>query len=81
MLCCPHRRNRNSIIYKFPHGLNDKTILSDEYSFPSQEVMLKILGPGCENLPTLQRELGVTLGQRGLSVHIKGELDLSLIHI
>ncbi|MCP4677122.1 MAG: PhoH family protein [Deltaproteobacteria bacterium] len=35
--------------------------------------MLKVLGPRCENLAVLQRELDVTLGQRGLSIHIKGK--------
>ncbi|MDJ0764892.1 MAG: PhoH family protein [Myxococcota bacterium] len=45
---------------------------SDEYRFKDQEVMLKVLGPGCENIAVLQRELDVTMGQRGLSVYIKG---------
>ena len=46
---------------------------SDEYSFADQGVMLKVLGPRCENIAVLQRELNVTMGQRGLTLHIKGE--------
>ncbi len=37
--------------------------------------MLKVLGPRGEHLAVLQRELGLTMGQRGLSVHLKGETD------
>jgi phosphate starvation-inducible PhoH-like protein len=53
--------------------LDHVTVLTDEYTFSDQEIMLKVLGPGCGNLPVLERELGVAMGQRGLSVHIKGE--------
>ena len=34
--------------------------------------MLKVLGPRSKNLAVLQQELDVTMGQRGLSVHIVG---------
>lgn len=47
--------------------------VNDEYSFPNQEVMLKILGPRSENLAVLQQQLGVSMGQRGLSLHLMGE--------
>ena len=46
--------------------------LKDEYQFASQEVMLKVLGPRGRHLRVLEREFDVTLGQRGLSVHVKG---------
>jgi phosphate starvation-inducible PhoH-like protein len=53
--------------------LQNKPTCSDEYCFKDQEVMLKVLGPSCENLAILQKELKVTMGQRGLSVYIKGD--------
>ncbi|MCP4602249.1 MAG: PhoH family protein [Proteobacteria bacterium] len=37
--------------------------------------MLKVLGPRCENIAVLQKELNVTMGQRGLSIYLKGETD------
>ena len=46
--------------------------LSDEYRFSDQEVMLKVLGPRCRNLSVLEREFGVSMGQRGLSIHLRG---------
>ena len=48
---------------------------SDEYSFPNQEVMLKILGPRCENLGVLQQQLGISMGQRGHVVHLRGDQE------
>ena len=53
-----------------PEG--SENLLSDEYRFSDQEVMLKVLGPRCRNLGVLEREFGVTMGQRGLSVLLKG---------
>ncbi len=49
------------------------TPFSDEYRFPNQEVMLKVFGVRCEHLAVLQKELGISMGQRGLSVHVKGD--------
>jgi phosphate starvation-inducible PhoH-like protein len=49
--------------------------MSDEFCFADQEVMLKVLGPKCVNLSVLERELGVSIGQRGLSIHLKGTPD------
>jgi phosphate starvation-inducible protein PhoH and related proteins len=46
--------------------------LKDEYQFTSQEVMLKVLGPRGRHISVLEREFDVTLGQRGLSIHVKG---------
>jgi len=45
---------------------------SSEYNFADQGIMLKVLGPRGENVGVLQRELNVTMGQRGLTLHIKG---------
>lgn len=47
----------------------------NEYCFADQDAMLKILGPHGENIAVLQRELKVTIGQRGLSVYLKGDGD------
>jgi phosphate starvation-inducible protein PhoH and related proteins len=52
---------------------SSETQISDEYCFNGQEIMLKVLGPRCTNLAVLEREFGVTMGQRGLSVHVKGD--------
>jgi len=35
--------------------------------------MLKVLGPRGENLAVIQRELDISMGQRGNTVHLKGE--------
>ncbi len=53
-----------------PEG--SERLLNDEFRFVDQEVMLKVLGPRCKNLAVLEREFGVTMGQRGLSVYLKG---------
>jgi phosphate starvation-inducible protein PhoH and related proteins len=53
-----------------PEG--SEKFLNDEFRFGDQEVMLKVLGPRCKNLAVLEREFGVTMGQRGLSVYLKG---------
>ncbi len=45
---------------------------SDHYDFSDQELMLKVLGPHGEHMAVLERELGVSLGQRGLSLHLRG---------
>jgi phosphate starvation-inducible protein PhoH and related proteins len=47
-------------------------VLNDEYQFTDQQVMLKVLGASSENLEVLERELGLSMGQRGLSVFSKG---------
>ncbi len=54
---------------------DSRTEKSDEYRFSDQEVMLKVLGPSSENLAVLERELNVTMGQRGLSIYIKGNTE------
>jgi phosphate starvation-inducible PhoH-like protein len=46
---------------------------TDEYSFKDQELMLKVLGPHGENLTAMQQELGVSMGQRGDTVHLRGD--------
>jgi phosphate starvation-inducible PhoH-like protein len=53
-------------------SLDNNKVLNDEYCFSDQDAMLKVLGPRCENLAVLQKELDVTMGQRGLSVHLLG---------
>jgi phosphate starvation-inducible PhoH-like protein len=50
-----------------------EALLNDEYQFHSSEAMLKVLGPRCTHLGVLEREFGVSAGQRGLSVHVKGD--------
>jgi phosphate starvation-inducible protein PhoH and related proteins len=50
-------------------------LMRDEFEFASQEVMLRVLGPGCANLSILEREIGVTLGHRGLSVFVQGTAE------
>lgn len=52
---------------------SSETAFNDEYQFNNPEVMLKVLGPRCTHLSVLEREFGVIAGQRGLSVHVKGE--------
>ncbi len=47
-------------------------LLKDAYEFADQDVMLKVLGPRGRHLSVLDREFNVTLGQRGLSVYVKG---------
>lgn len=54
---------------------SNETFVNDEYGFADQDVMLKILGPRCRHLSVLEREFGITMGQRGLSVHVKGPAD------
>ncbi len=51
---------------------SSETQVNDEYCFNDQDVMLKVLGPRCTHLAVLEREFGITMGQRGLSVHVKG---------
>lgn len=46
---------------------------TDEYSFKDQELMLKVLGPHGENLTAMQQELGVSMGQRGDTVRLRGD--------
>jgi phosphate starvation-inducible PhoH-like protein len=48
---------------------------ANEYSFRDHELMLKVLGPHGENLTALQQALGVSAGQRGDTVHLRGEAD------
>ena len=45
----------------------------DEHTFGDHDVMLKVLGPRGELLAVIQRELSVTMGQRGHTVHLRGE--------
>jgi phosphate starvation-inducible PhoH-like protein len=47
-------------------------LLGDEYSFADSEVMMKVLGPRGEHLAVMQQELGVSMGQRGQTLHLKG---------
>jgi phosphate starvation-inducible protein PhoH and related proteins len=47
--------------------------LNDEYLFADHDVMLKVLGPRGEHLHALERELGLSLGQRGHTLHFKGD--------
>jgi len=47
--------------------------LWDEYAFPDQDIMLKVLGPGGEHIAAMQRELGISMGQRGNVLRLKGE--------
>jgi phosphate starvation-inducible PhoH-like protein len=46
---------------------------ADEYSFRDHELMLKVLGPHGENLTAMQQALGVSMGQRGDTVHLRGD--------
>jgi phosphate starvation-inducible PhoH-like protein len=48
-------------------------VLCDEFAFSDQDVMLKVLGAGCEHLRALEREFGLSFGHRGLSVRIRGD--------
>jgi len=48
------------------------SMVSDEYNFHNPEDMLKVLGPGCRNMTILEKEFEITMGQRGLSVFLKG---------
>ena len=53
---------------------NDATA-AREYSFKDHELMLKVLGPHGENLSAMQQALGVSMGQRGDTVHLRGGAD------
>ena len=44
-----------------------------EFSFQDHELMLKVLGPQGENLAAMQQALGVSMGQRGDTVHLRGD--------
>jgi phosphate starvation-inducible PhoH-like protein len=46
---------------------------ADEYSFQDHDLMLKVLGPRGENLAAMQQTLGVAMGQRGDTVHLRGD--------
>ncbi len=48
-------------------------LLSEEYQFNNPEIMLKVLGPKCGHLCVLEREFGISAGQRGLSVIARGD--------
>ena len=48
-------------------------VLDDEYSFTDSETMMKVLGPRGEHIAVMQKELGVSIGQRGQTLHLKGE--------
>jgi phosphate starvation-inducible PhoH-like protein len=47
-------------------------LLADEYSFVDPEIMMKVLGPRSEHLTAMQQELGISIGQRGQTLHLKG---------
>jgi phosphate starvation-inducible PhoH-like protein len=53
--------------------LANTTAAADEYSFQDHELMLKVLGPHGENLTAMQQALGLSMGQRGDTVHLRGE--------
>jgi phosphate starvation-inducible protein PhoH and related proteins len=48
-------------------------VAANEYSFQNHEMMLKVLGPRGENLSVMQSLLGVSMGQRGDTVHLRGD--------
>ena len=52
--------------------LGNSIAAADEYSFQDHELMLKVLGPHGENLTAMQQALGVSMGQRGDTVHLRG---------
>jgi len=47
-------------------------VCSDEYVFPDESVMMKVLGPRGDNLAVVQRELQILAGHRGDTVHFRG---------
>jgi phosphate starvation-inducible PhoH-like protein len=47
-------------------------VLDDEYSFTDPETMMKVLGPRGEYVAVIQKELGVSMGQRGQTLHLRG---------
>ncbi|MFO8072593.1 MAG: PhoH family protein [Polyangia bacterium] len=47
-------------------------VLEDEHTFRDHEVMLEVLGPRGELLAAMQRELGITMGQRGDKIRVRG---------
>ncbi|MBW2277013.1 MAG: PhoH family protein [Deltaproteobacteria bacterium] len=51
---------------------DSSAVLDDEYSFSDPETMMKVLGPRGEHLAVMQKELGVSMGQRGQTLHLKG---------
>lgn len=48
------------------------TILGDEYSFADPDTMMKVLGPRGEYIAVMQQELGLSMGQRGQTLFLKG---------
>ncbi len=52
----------------------DKEFLEivEDFLFDDPEIMMKVLGISCENIPVLEDELDVKIGQRGESVLLKG---------
>jgi phosphate starvation-inducible PhoH-like protein len=52
---------------------SQRSVPCEEFTFADQDVMLMVLGARCEHLRALERELGLSFGQRGLSVHVRGE--------
>jgi len=52
--------------------LENTPVLDDEYSFPDPETMMKVLGPRGEYIAVIQKELGLSMGQRGQTLHLKG---------
>jgi len=56
-------------------NIDNPPAYSDEYRFADQEIMLKVLGPRSQNIAVLERELHLSMGQRGLSVFMQGEVD------
>jgi phosphate starvation-inducible protein PhoH and related proteins len=56
--------------------LGNTIAAANEYSFQDHELMLKVLGPHGENLSAMQQALGVAMGQRGDTVHLRGDTGL-----
>jgi phosphate starvation-inducible PhoH-like protein len=48
-------------------------VLSDEYTFNDHNLMMKVLGPRSENLSVIAKELGISAGQRGDTIYVKGD--------
>jgi phosphate starvation-inducible PhoH-like protein len=46
---------------------------NDEHTFDDSHLMLEVLGPGGELLQVMQRELAVSMGQRGQTVFLRGD--------